>query len=100
MIAIRGTRSSSGSIGSKHIAGGRAWDSNDALAGLSFSHQRLQYELTQIVPLAVIIGVGVLFYFLGVTMYWFKIPFVAGVVSLSPSILPLVTAIHGQNRAL
>jgi len=28
---------------------------------LSFSHQRLQYELTQIVPLAVIIGVGVVF---------------------------------------
>lgn len=36
---------------------------------------------------------AMLFYFLGVTMYWFKIPFVAGVVSLSPSILPLVTAI-------
>ena len=38
---------------------------NDNLAALSFSHQRLQYELTQIVPLAVIIGIGVVFYFLG-----------------------------------
>ena len=31
--------------------------------------------------------------FLGVTMYWFKIPFVAGIINLSPSILPLVTAL-------
>jgi len=38
---------------------------NDNLAALSFSHQRLQYELTQIVPLAVIVGVGVVFYLLG-----------------------------------
>jgi UDP-GlcNAc:undecaprenyl-phosphate GlcNAc-1-phosphate transferase len=36
---------------------------------------------------------AMLFYFLGVTMYTFKIPFVAGLVVLSPSILPLVTAI-------
>jgi hypothetical protein len=34
---------------------------------LSFSHQRLQYELAQIVPLAVIVLIGVLFYFLGGT---------------------------------
>ncbi|HEV2361900.1 MAG TPA: MraY family glycosyltransferase, partial [Acidimicrobiales bacterium] len=32
-------------------------------------------------------------YFLGVTMYWFKIPFVSGLIVLSPSILPLVTAV-------
>lgn len=38
---------------------------NDNLAALSFSHQRLQYELMQIVPLAVIVGVGVVFYLLG-----------------------------------
>jgi glutamate:GABA antiporter len=38
---------------------------NDNLAALSFSHQRLQYELTQIVPLAIIVGVGVVFYLLG-----------------------------------
>lgn len=31
--------------------------------------------------------------FLGVTMYFFKIPFVAGVIVLAPSILPLVTAV-------
>jgi hypothetical protein len=44
---------------------GAGGNPNDDLAALSFSHQRLQYELTQIVPLAVIIGVGVVFYFLG-----------------------------------
>lgn len=32
-------------------------------------------------------------YFFGVTMYTFKVPFVAGLIVLSPSILPLVTAI-------
>jgi UDP-GlcNAc:undecaprenyl-phosphate/decaprenyl-phosphate GlcNAc-1-phosphate transferase len=32
-------------------------------------------------------------YFLGVTMYTFKVPFVSGLIVLSPSILPLVTAI-------
>jgi hypothetical protein len=42
-----------------------ALPANDNLAALSFSHQRLQYELTQIVPLAVIVGVGVVFYLLG-----------------------------------
>ncbi len=31
--------------------------------------------------------------FLGVTMYWFKIPFVSGIIVLSPSVLPLVTAL-------
>jgi UDP-GlcNAc:undecaprenyl-phosphate GlcNAc-1-phosphate transferase len=31
--------------------------------------------------------------FLGVTMYWFKIPFVSGIYALSPSVLPLVTAV-------
>ena len=38
---------------------------NDSLADLSFSHQRLQYELTQIVPLLVIVVIGIVFYFLG-----------------------------------
>lgn len=36
---------------------------------------------------------AMLFYFLGVTMYTLKIPFVSGLFVLSPSILPLVTAI-------
>lgn len=31
--------------------------------------------------------------FLGVTMYYFKIPFVPGPIALSPSVLPLVTAL-------
>ncbi|MCU1495484.1 MAG: wecA [Acidimicrobiaceae bacterium] len=31
--------------------------------------------------------------FLGVTMYWFKIPFVSGIIQLAPSVLPLVTAV-------
>ena len=44
---------------------GGSGNPNDNLAALSFSHQRLQYELTQIVPLAVIVGVGVVFYLLG-----------------------------------
>jgi hypothetical protein len=38
---------------------------NDNLAALSFSYRRLQYELTQTVPLAAIVVVGVVFYFLG-----------------------------------
>src|SRR4029077_11098112 len=45
-------------------AGGKTHDDLDAP---SFSHQRLQYELTQIVPLAIIVGVGVIFYLLGGT---------------------------------
>jgi UDP-GlcNAc:undecaprenyl-phosphate GlcNAc-1-phosphate transferase len=36
---------------------------------------------------------AMLLYFFAVTMYTFKVPFVAGLVVLSPSILPLVTAI-------
>jgi UDP-GlcNAc:undecaprenyl-phosphate GlcNAc-1-phosphate transferase len=31
--------------------------------------------------------------FLGVTMYYFKVPFVSGIGSLSPSVLPLITAL-------
>ena len=38
---------------------------NDDLAALSFSHQRMAYGLSQIVPLAVIIVAGVVFYALG-----------------------------------
>ena len=58
--------------GHPHRAAGVNWfgaggNPNDDLAALSFSHQRLQYELTQIVPLAVIVGVGVIFYLLGGT---------------------------------
>jgi glutamate:GABA antiporter len=44
---------------------GAGGNPNDDLATLSFSHERLQYELTQIVPLAVIIVIGVVFYVLG-----------------------------------
>ena len=44
---------------------GAGGNPNDALAGLSFSHQRLQYELSQLVPLAVIIVIGLAFYLLG-----------------------------------
>jgi hypothetical protein len=40
---------------------------NDALAALSFSHERLQYELSQIVPLVVLVAIGVIFYLLGRT---------------------------------
>jgi hypothetical protein len=39
---------------------GAGGNPNDDLAALSFSHQRMQYELTQIVPLVVIVGLGVL----------------------------------------
>jgi glutamate:GABA antiporter len=44
---------------------GTGGNPNDDLAALSFSHQRTAYELSQIVPLAVIIVVGVIFYALG-----------------------------------
>jgi hypothetical protein len=44
---------------------GAGGNPNDSLAALSFSHQRLQYELTQIVPLAVIVVIGLAFYVLG-----------------------------------
>jgi glutamate:GABA antiporter len=44
---------------------GTGGNPNDDLAALSFSHQRMAYELSQIVPLAVIIVAGVIFYALG-----------------------------------
>ena len=44
---------------------GAGGNPNNSLAALSFSHQRLQYELSQIVPLAVIVVIGIVFYFLG-----------------------------------
>ncbi len=44
---------------------GTGGNPDDALAGLQFAHQRLQYELTQILPLVVILVVGVIFYALG-----------------------------------
>ena len=43
----------------------RRGNANNSLAALNFSHQRLQYELSQIVPLAVIVVIGIVFYFLG-----------------------------------
>ena len=44
---------------------GAGGDPNGNLAALGFSHQGLQDELSQIVPLAVIIIIGVVFYLLG-----------------------------------
>ena len=44
---------------------GATGNPNDSLAFLNFSHQRLQYELSQIVPLAIIVVIGIVFYFLG-----------------------------------
>lgn len=44
---------------------GAGGDPNANLAALDFSHQRLQYELSQILPLAVIIVIGIAFYILG-----------------------------------
>ena len=44
---------------------GAGGDPNANLAFLGFSHQRLQYELSQIIPLAVIVVIGVVFYLLG-----------------------------------
>jgi glutamate:GABA antiporter len=44
---------------------GAGGNPNDSLAALNFSHQRLQYELSQIVPLAVIVVIGLAFYLLG-----------------------------------
>jgi ABC-type multidrug transport system permease subunit len=38
---------------------------NDALATLRFSHERLQYELSQVVPLIVLVAIGVVFYLVG-----------------------------------
>ena len=44
---------------------GQKGNPNDSLVALGFSHARLQYELSQLIPLAVIIAAGVLFYVLG-----------------------------------
>jgi glutamate:GABA antiporter len=44
---------------------GAGGDPNANLAFLGFSHQRQQYELSQLIPLAVIIVIGVVFYLLG-----------------------------------
>jgi hypothetical protein len=44
----------------RHFSGGP----DSSLAALSFSSQRLQYELTQFVPLAIIVLTGLIFYIL------------------------------------
>jgi amino acid transporter len=44
---------------------GTAGRSNDALVGLGFKGQRLQFELSQFVPLAFFLGMGVVFYLMG-----------------------------------
>lgn len=44
---------------------GTAGNSDDSLVSLSFAHQRLQYELTQIIPLVLFFAAGVAFYALG-----------------------------------
>jgi hypothetical protein len=44
---------------------GAGGDPNANLDALGFSHQRAQYELSQLVPLAVIIVIGIVFYLLG-----------------------------------
>jgi amino acid transporter len=44
---------------------GAGGDPNASLAFVGFSDQRLQYELSQIIPLAVIVVIGVMFYLLG-----------------------------------
>ena len=44
---------------------GAGGDPNANLDALGFSHQRLQYELSQIIPLAVIVVIGVAFYLMG-----------------------------------
>jgi amino acid transporter len=44
---------------------GAGGNPNSSLAALSFSGQRLQYELTQFVPLAIIAAIGLIFYLLG-----------------------------------
>ena len=40
-------------------------DPNSALDSLGFSHQRWQYEAAELIPLAVILAIGVIFYALG-----------------------------------
>jgi amino acid transporter len=44
---------------------GAGGNPNNSLANLSFSNERLQYELTQIVPLIIIVVLGFIFYFMG-----------------------------------
>ena len=44
---------------------GAGGNPNDSLASLSFSGERLEYELSQFVPLAIVVLIGVVFYFLG-----------------------------------
>ena len=44
---------------------GAGGDPNASLAFVGFSHQRLQYELSQIIPLTVMAVIGVVFYLLG-----------------------------------
>jgi len=44
---------------------GAGGNPNDSLTALSFSGERLEYELSQIVPLVVIVVVGLVFYLLG-----------------------------------
>jgi glutamate:GABA antiporter len=44
---------------------GAGGNPNDSLANLSFSGERLEYELSQFVPLAIVVLIGVVFYFLG-----------------------------------
>jgi amino acid transporter len=44
---------------------GAGGNPNDSLADLSFSHERLQYELSQILPLLVIVAIGGVFYLMG-----------------------------------
>jgi glutamate:GABA antiporter len=44
---------------------GATGNPNSSLAALSFSGQRLEYELTQFVPLAIIVLIGLIFYVLG-----------------------------------
>jgi glutamate:GABA antiporter len=44
---------------------GAGGNPNSSLAALSFPGQRLQYELTQFVPLAIIVVLGLIFYVLG-----------------------------------
>ena len=44
---------------------GAGGNPNDNLDALGFSHERLQYELTQIIPMAVIVVIGAVFYLLG-----------------------------------
>jgi hypothetical protein len=38
---------------------------NGALAALSFSHERLAYERSQLIPLVVLVAIRVVFYLLG-----------------------------------